>query len=290
MSSASPVTPYKSDRRGNRLDAWEFERVGHEWFVLLRGSQEIAMHVVAGCQGAQLVERRRHHSPYWSHRVHLPGPPDAGLRDFLDLLRRLLVLCVRDGIDGAVALDFYSRPGKADQRQLEYTESGTLIRTIKSYASSSPAQIRAAGRELCQMLADVVTTHPWLRSAVAILPVPGHDPRVASPSAGVRIGHTLRRMLDLRLTTVDTRTEFRLSAKNMTSAERAALLDEFVVVDDLSGCTVLVVDDVYHTGHTMAGVARAARTAGAVTVLGIVPVRVMRLDVEPSKARVLDVE
>jgi predicted amidophosphoribosyltransferase len=106
----------------------------------------------------------------------------------------------------------------------------------------------------------------------------------------VRIGETLNRLLGLSIVTVDSRTEFRRSAKNMTSAERAALLDEFIVVDDLRGCTVLVVDDVYHTGYTMAGVAKAARAAGAVTVLGIVPVRVMRLDVEPSKARVLDVE
>ncbi|HEV8557909.1 MAG TPA: phosphoribosyltransferase [Actinophytocola sp.] len=136
----------------------------------------------------------------------------------------------------------------------------------------------------------MVTAHPWLRSAVGVLPVPGHDPKFAPPSAGVRIGETLNRLLGLSLVTVDSRTEFRRSAKNMTSAERAALLDEFIVVDDLRGCTVLVVDDAYHTGYTMAGVVKAARAAGAVTVLGIVPVRVMRLDVEPSKARVLDVE
>lgn len=147
MFSASPATSYRSDRRANRLDAWKFEQVGHEWFVLLRGSQEIAVHVVAGCPGAQLVERRRHHGPYWSHRIHLPGPPDAGLRDYLDLLRHILVLCVRDGIDGAVALDFYSRSCAADQG-LEYTEAGTLVRTIKSYAYAPRAQIEAAGLEL----------------------------------------------------------------------------------------------------------------------------------------------
>jgi hypothetical protein len=262
--------------------------VGHEWFVLLRGSSEIAVHVVAGCPGAQLVDRRWHHRPYWSHRVHLPQAPDAGLRDFLDLLRRILVLCVRDGIDGAVALDFYSRSNGADQG-LEPTETGALVRTIKSYGYASSDQIRSAGQELGQMLTDTVASHPWLRSAVRILPVPGHDPRVVV-SAGVRIGHTLGRTLALNLIAVDTRRDYRPPAKNMTSDERAALLDEFIVVDDLVGCTVLVVDDLYHTGYTMAGVAKAARAAGAVTVLGIVPARVMRLDVEPLKPRVLDIE
>jgi adenine/guanine phosphoribosyltransferase-like PRPP-binding protein len=95
----------------------------------------------------------------------------------------------------------------------------------------------------------------------------------------VRIGHTLSQKLGLDLITVGTRNEFRQSAKSMTSEQRTALIDEFFIQDDLTGETVLIVDDVYHTGSTMAGVAKAARQAGAVSVLGIVPARNVRLDV-----------
>ncbi|MCP2256793.1 Phosphoribosyl transferase domain-containing protein [Streptoalloteichus tenebrarius] len=62
----------------------------------------------------------------------------------------------------------------------------------------------------------------------------------------------------------------------MTRKERSTLLDEFRVDERLDNQTVLVVDDIYHTGFTMAGVAKAARTAGAKTVLGLVAARNIR--------------
>ncbi|MFF0146275.1 phosphoribosyltransferase [Amycolatopsis sulphurea] len=55
----------------------------------------------------------------------------------------------------------------------------------------------------------------------------------------------------------------------MTTAERSALPQGYRVRQDLGGQTVLIVDDIYQTGYTMAGVAHVARQAGASTVLGI---------------------
>jgi hypothetical protein len=276
LTGSSPAAILRLDRRANKLADWTFHQVGREWFVLLRGSQEIAKHVIAGSSGAQLVDLRPGHRPHWTHRVHLAAPPSRQLKEFLRLLQTILVLCVRDGIDGAVALDFYQRPCVTDSDKLEYTPTGSLIRTIK-YRVSQPDEITTAGLALCRSLSDMVTSHPWLRSATRILPVPGHDPRVSAASASVRMGHTLRRNLALGLTRVGTRSdEYRRSAKEMTPEERASLADGYAIDEDLSGCTVLIVDDVYHTGHTMAGVARAARGAGATTVLGVVAARARR--------------
>jgi hypothetical protein len=278
VSQARPTT-YKPDRRGNRLQDWRFETLGQRWLLLLRGADDIAKHVVAGCPGTRRVNLQWRHREYWTHRFLLAEPPTSDLEEFLKLLEKTLVLCVRDGIDGALALDFYSRPCESDSEQLEYTETGNLVRRIKSYGYVEPVDLTAAGVALSTSLKEVVAKHPWLRSATRLLPVPGHDSRAKQTSGGVRIGHTLSRMLGLDLIKVGTRHEFRLAAKSMTSEQRASLIDEFIIEDDLTGDTVLIVDDVYHTGWTMAGVAKAARQAGALTVLGIVPARNLRLDV-----------
>ncbi|WP_414937322.1 hypothetical protein [Amycolatopsis sp. cmx-11-51] len=45
------------------------------------------------------------------------------------------------------------------------------------------------------------------------------------------------------------------------------------VDEDLEGRTVLVLDEVHHTGWTMADVTHAAEQAGAATVLGLAAAR-----------------
>ena len=62
----------------------------------------------------------------------------------------------------------------------------------------------------------------------------------------------------------------------MSRSDRAALVDEYSIDQNLTGRAVLLVDDVYDTGSTMRGVARAARHAGASTVLGLAGARTLR--------------
>lgn len=63
----------------------------------------------------------------------------------------------------------------------------------------------------------------------------------------------------------------------MTDEEKeSAREDAYVVTENLHGRTVLILDDLYESGATMAGVANAARRAGASTVLGLASTRVRR--------------
>lgn len=185
-----------------------------------------------------------------------------------------MVLRVPDELDGVIALDLYSRPCPTGTNGLAYTSVGELIHTIK-YENRDPDKASSAGRSLSGSLTEVVLTHPWFRSCDLILPTPGHDrTRLA---ASVRIGATIARSTGKKRSSVTCRHEFRRAAKDMDRDERARLMDEYSIDQDLSGRTVLVVDDVYHTGCTMRGVARAARHAGASTVLGLAGARTLRL-------------
>jgi predicted amidophosphoribosyltransferase len=73
-------------------------------------------------------------------------------------------------------------------------------------------------------------------------------------------------------------TDFRSPAKNLAPHERAkALRNQFSVTEDLTGRSVLIVDDVYRSGVSIAETARAAHAAGAETVQALCAVRTLRL-------------
>ncbi|WP_410619356.1 ComF family protein [Amycolatopsis sp. cmx-8-4] len=264
---AKPFTP---DRRGDRLEDWNWEHVGQERLLLLRGSDETAHHVCNGFPGAVRVDLYPKHRPRWTHRLRLQAGDDA--TELLSLLQRVMVLRVPAELDAVIALDLYSRPCARGTNGLAHTSVGELIHTIK-YENRSSAKVRTAGRTLSSSLTEVVLAHPWFQTCDLILPVPGHDQtRLA---ASDRIGATIAKSTEIDQGSVATRREFRRSVKNMSRSERALLMDEYSIDQDLTGHKVVVVDDVYQTGSTMRGVARAARRAGASTVLGLVGARTL---------------
>jgi alkylhydroperoxidase family enzyme len=240
--------------------------------LLIRGSNETADHVLGAFPDATNVNLYARHQPRWTHRLRLPGAAD--LSELLPLLRRVIALRVSRELDAALALDFHQQPCPTSENGVIRTPTGQLVYTVK-YENRSAEKVRSAGRALCTSLTDVVLTHPWFSTADLVLPVPGHDPeRVA---ASIRIGATIARSTGKELGSVTCRHRgYRRPAKDMTRAERAQLLDEYSIDQDLAGRTILVVDDLYHSGSTMTGVARAARKAGATTVLGLSGTRNLR--------------
>ncbi|OLZ57227.1 hypothetical protein BS329_00630 [Amycolatopsis coloradensis] len=202
--------------------------------------------------------------------------PDSSLNEFMDFLREVLVINIeqKGHLDAAVALDFYQRSVREGSSELVHTETADLIRLIKGYAAARRAEVDHAGLRLCRSLSDVVVRHEWFNEATRILPVPGHARD--KPSVSVMIGTLLSQELGIPLTTVESRSEGRKPAKKMTDRERAALLHEFRIDEDLEGRTVLVLDDIYHTGYTMAGVAYEAKRSGAKMVLGLAAARNIR--------------
>jgi len=270
------TTPrYRPDRRGKHLEAWRLAPSDSAWFLEYRGIPATTDHVLGVLPRAKSVGTLKHDAE-WPYRIRMDFEPERSLHDFLDFLREVLVIQIEQQgyLDAAIALDFYRRPVEEGSSETVHTETGALIGKIKDYTPATEEEWNRAGQALCDSLSDVVVRHEWFNEATHILPVPGHT-RAKRSVSGI-LGTLLSHELGISLTTVEAKSEDRKPAKNMTPEERKALLHEFVVKEDLEGRTVLVLDDVYHTGCTMAGVANAAKRAGATTVLGLAAARNLR--------------
>ncbi|HEY2062845.1 phosphoribosyltransferase [Amycolatopsis sp. NBC_01480] len=267
-------TDYQADDRANRLHAYELEQSSTAWFLNLRGSEETTRHIVGALPRARAV-RPAAGDRQWPQRVRLDFEPPSNLAELLDLLTDVYVIEIqhRASLDAALALDFYRE--SADGTGSQLTETGEWVRRVKRYDEHRdlPQQeVDEAGQKLCTALVDAILQHEWFLSAGKVLLVPGHEP---GPSASVLLGAGVAEQLGRPRVGVEPVAAKRKPAKQMTTAERAGLLGGYRVKEDLAGETVLIVDDLYQTGSTMAGVARAARAAGATTVLGIAATRTL---------------
>ena len=269
MADSSLSDRFVPDPRANRLQDWKLEQKGSSWFLKYRSSLDTSRHIVGALPRAKpvpVLERTNR----WPHRIRFDFPPPTDLEDFLRLLEKALVIArVPEVVDAAIALDFYQRRDRSGE--LAFTSPGREVRKVKGYDRVRAADADKAGQTLCDWLSEVVINHLWLINATRILPVPGHDPH--EESASQLIGRRLAKELNIPSVEVMLRGGLRKPAKSMTTLERKALLNGFRVDEDLDGETVLIVDDFYHTGNTMAGVANAARRAGAKTALGLVATR-----------------
>lgn len=88
---------------------------------------------------------------------------------------------------------------------------------------------------------------------------------------------TVARDFEMKKVRVKARDKFRAEAKSLDPSQRAEMLaGQFSISNDLGWKTVLIVDDVFHSGASMGEAARAARQAGAKHVLGICAARTRR--------------
>lgn len=248
-------------------------RSGAHWFIEYRGVEETADHIIGVLPRATRVGTLGNDSE-WPYRVRMDFEPDKSLDDFLDFLQEVLVIRIEqeDFLNAAIALDLYKEPVTSKSGEvLEYTETAKLIRLLKGSPPATRDEVNRAGQALCESLSSAVLRHEWFNEATRILPVPSHDRD--KPSIPVMLGALLAQEVGIPWTAVQSTTKYRKLVKKMSDRERAALLHEFRIDEDLTGQTVLVVDDIYHTGSTMAGVANAARQAGATTVLGLAMAR-----------------
>jgi predicted amidophosphoribosyltransferase len=260
---------YLPDDRANRLEAWKFEQSGAFWFLHFRSSPETKRHIIGALPRAMDV-RTLKYDPEWPYRIRLDFEPPDELSDFLEILKKVLVIEIkqRGFLDAAVALDLYRRK---DADGYYETTIGKLIGRFKGYGRVDRMAADEAGRILCHHMSEVARKHQWLAGATRILPIPGHTS--SKSAASLRLGAAVAQNLGIQITEVTPREEDRVPAKQMTRLERADLLHGYHVDEKLDGQTVLILDDFYHTGWTMAGVANAARRAGARTVLGLAAVR-----------------
>lgn len=260
------------DRRGNRLEQYEFLAVrgGRSHRLHLRGSGEIAEQFRQDrsgwwCSYRQVLELAEG-GEWWTHSLEASGPgPGLSCSLLLDVLSEVLTLPRLPGADLALALDWCKA---ADGDRWRDTLAGKLVAAGR-YRSTHPAAVRAAAAGLAARMAEVVRRHPLLDSADVIVPAPGHDRSVLS--FGEWVGREVARTVGLARVDVATRHVFRPPAKDRRGQDRRGQgrrvgEGEFFFREDLSGCAVLVVDDVYQTGQTATATACAARRAGAASV------------------------
>jgi hypothetical protein len=253
------------DRRGNRLEQYEFLAVrgGRSHRLHLRGSGEIAEQFRQDrsgwwCSYQQVLELAEG-GEWWTHSLEASGPgPGLSCSLLLDVLSEVLTLPRLPGTDFALALDWCKA---ADGDSWRDTFAGKLVAAGR-YRSTHPDAVRAAAAGLAARMTEVVRRHPLLASADVIAPAPGHDRSVLS--FGEWVGREVATMAGLTPVDVATRHVFRPPAKDRRGHRAAE--GEFFFREDLSGCAVLVVDDVYQTGQTVTATAAAARRAGAASV------------------------
>jgi hypothetical protein len=265
------------DRRGNRLERHEFLAVngGRSHRLRLRGSAEIAEQFCqdrSGWCSYRPVLELSGGGDWWTHslegRGQGPGLPCAQL---VDLLGEVLSLPHLPGADLALALDWCKVSD--DGRTWRDTIVGGLVATGK-YRASHPDTVRAAVTGLAEGMAAVIGRHPLLGAADAIAPAPGHDRSILS--FGEWVGHEVARTVGIGAIDVATRHGFRPPARDLGSGDGRVAEGEFFFRADLTGCAVLVIDDVCQTGQTATATALAARRAGAARVYVLAGARTRR--------------
>ncbi len=260
----------QTDSRGNRLEDYRVcPRAGsNEHDVLLRCCNEVAQQVAKVVESKdprpidpQLVEPG---SDRWTYGFRYDGPYTAQLRDLLELLTRVLTLRPIKELTLGLALDFYTNPPDPDSGISDWirTEAGGLVNRGKYCGQDD------AGRQLADMLAEVIEKHPAFRDADHVIVVPGTEHRF-----GERLARGVAKRVDMPASVAVCDSEDRRPAK---AGRTSTTLEPYHLPVSIKGEAVIIVDDVFKSGITMRSIAAAAWSAGAREVLGLVAARTRR--------------
>lgn len=258
---------FRTDRRANRLMDWkQYKGTNGSWYYLgVNGCPDVCGQIedyvlTLGGGPFDPARLRTRDRAQWSQMYRYPGPkrPEASALAFL--LSEVLTLRSVPELDAALALDFYTEPDP-DSIGLRRSEVGDLCYKLKYRGR------RAAGTEICDRLAEIVRRHPAYSTADRIVVVP-------STTTGMSelIGRSVAHRLDLPHV-IATETTGSTHESKLGTPEVPKL---YTVDEDLFAETVIVLDDVYHSGQSLRGVAKAASAAGAIRALGLVAARNLR--------------
>jgi len=193
------------------------------------------------------------------------------LRDFLDLLKQILVLRLNknleayfeDELDQCFALDFNLEDPET------YTGAGSLEYQAKYNED------RKSADKLAELLATVCSLHPNLRNVDHITAVPGNPGKSFHlPDILVKkMGKHLERDVGLNLG----KTKKTPQLKNLSFADKVkALKGVYSLGEDVQDQTILLIDDLYQSGTTMWTLAKFLKENGAESVYGLACVKSWR--------------
>lgn len=162
-----------------------------------------------------------------------------------------------------LVLEDYSVVDDAEGRRPRSRQTKTGARTSQAkYHSRSPRSRTAARDQLCCDLCEAAAESEVCAAADVVIGVPGH---AGSPDAfSLQLGRDVA--VTLRLPIVIARAR---APQEPVKARHANLNGFYTIDEDLDDQAVLIVDDVYGTGGTIASVATASIAAGATFGIGL---------------------
>ena len=193
----------------------------------------------------------------------------AALESYFAILR--WTVTIADDADESHAIYLHTLPHPGNEpgvAEMIRTRIGNLVYKAKSYTPSTGS--KPAASDLAQKFVYWLERHPQYMKAHVIVPVPPSNKAKAFDLPAFVAKH-IATELDLEVATC-TKARATLSQKEVgddLQALEANVKGSFAVENDLLGQTVVIVDDIYSSGHTVNELVRACRAAGAFTVLSL---------------------
>lgn len=263
-----PWSSFVTESRANKLSRYQIKSRKSGEVIVLRGASETASSVELAANGACRIGRfKDEFQTEWTHALIFDHGVPEPIVDTLELLKESLTLRQIDGVDIAHALDWYKREN--DEGELEPTDTGRRINYTKYAPYPNGGSSRQARAELHDAMVDFLERHPVFADAEWITAPPGH----------AADGASYAEKLSQALATRTGKTFVPMSAPGPREEQKASesrqLEEIFELEDEVSG-TIVIIDDVCHSGATLSAAADACRRAGASTVAALVAARTMR--------------
>jgi len=177
------------------------------------------------------------------------------------------VIVIDDNLDECFALDYHSLNGAR-------TSMGSLVYAAKPYSHTLTDEHVKASKELAQHYIAFIQRHPLYRQAPYIVSVPPStlDKPFDLPSELVYAIclSTGKKMFDAGLRKIRPTREMK---DCQTDQEKVMNISGAFIADGDSfnvGDVIIILDDIYMSGHTLNEVTRMLRPKGAPMVLGLV--------------------
>ncbi|TET33055.1 MAG: ComF family protein [Planctomycetota bacterium] len=212
----------------------------------------------------------------YDFRIALTGCSSVRVEEIESFLLLLLGrINIHDGLTECYALDYHKKP--ADGGKLERTLVGKTVRTAKPYDREWNRGSRHAGEVIADWMAEFASAHPAYADADLVTSVPPSNPEKdfdLPAFLAEEVAARLRKPFAPVL--VKTRVTRQMKGIKSIRAKIENVRGAFRVEGDVEGSSVLLIDDIYHGGHSLNEAAKTLFAGGADPVFGLVATKTWR--------------